>query len=321
MSETTFKRLEERMNSFYSCIRCGYCYEHCPVYKHTGWESDTPRAKLIMLYGMVSGNLAPSEYIAEKMFDCYYCKRCASACSGGVPITDIFTDARADLIDAGFDVTGTTSVTDHSSCSSCLACVRTCKHDARYVEENADGTLSGRILVDKVKCQACGACLDVCPRSAISVKSYGTGHEHLDLEIKSFLNDESNPEAKAVVFCCNWSNYPGFQNSILENGEENPEYKILVNVCAGRLKTETILEAFKNEAWGVLVTGCPEDECEHDGNERAEERIFGLKLALKGMGVDPNRVRLTRIAKGDQAAMSSEIASFMEEVREIGPLK
>jgi len=65
-------------------------------------ETDAPRGKLILIYGLIHGETKPSEYIANKMFECFYCKRCDNSCSAGVSITDIFTDARADFADAGF---------------------------------------------------------------------------------------------------------------------------------------------------------------------------------------------------------------------------
>ena len=89
-----FKNLEKWQGTLASCIRCGYCFEHCPMFKHTGWESDAPRAKIITAFGLITGEVEPSESAADKMFSCFYCKRCEAACSSGVPLTEIFTDAR-----------------------------------------------------------------------------------------------------------------------------------------------------------------------------------------------------------------------------------
>ena len=86
MTETSkLEKLEKWKGALNKCIRCGYCYEHCPIYKSTRWEIDSPRGKLILLYGMLSGELEPSDYIANKIFECFHCNRCVKACSSGVP--------------------------------------------------------------------------------------------------------------------------------------------------------------------------------------------------------------------------------------------
>ena len=69
MTETTkLEKLEKWKGALNKCIRCGYCYEHCPIYKSTRWEIDSPRGKLILLYGLLSGEIEPSDYIANKIF-------------------------------------------------------------------------------------------------------------------------------------------------------------------------------------------------------------------------------------------------------------
>ena len=87
-----YENLEKWEKTLASCIRCGYCFEHCPISKYTKWESDTPRAKIVMAHGLLAGELEPSDYIAEKMFSCFFCKRCEAACSSGVSLIDIFLE-------------------------------------------------------------------------------------------------------------------------------------------------------------------------------------------------------------------------------------
>ena len=161
------KNLEKWKSNLDSCIRCGYCYEHCPIFKHTRWESDAPRAKMIMAYGLLAGKLEPSTYIAEKLSSCFYCGRCVAACSSGVPLTEIITDAKLDFQGTAFEVSGTTSITN-TDCVACLACVRACPHEAREF-------INGKIVTDTAKCQSCGICVDVCPNQAVTTcLSYGT---------------------------------------------------------------------------------------------------------------------------------------------------
>lgn len=304
-------------NTLDKCIRCGYCYEHCPVFKHTRWESDAPRAKLTMLYGLLSGRLEPSTYIADKIFSCFNCQQCVAACSSGVPITEILTDARADFAGTEFDTTGTTSITGHG-CANCLTCVRACPHDARYFKD-------GHIITDPVLCQSCGICSSLCPNQSVSaLHSYGTDRVYLNRMISEFLKKES---AKVIVFGCNWSYYPDLQSSSYEPESSSylpiyeqpePEYKILINMCGGRLTKPLLLDAFLENAWGVLVACCPDGECENNGNLKAVKSVKGLKPVLESLDINPDRLDLVHISHGDKAGFQKAIDAFVEKVKGLG---
>ena len=115
------------------------------------------------------------------MFSCFYCKRCEAACSSGVPLTEVFTDAKKDLQEMGFDGPGTTSITK-LNCARCLICVSGCPHEAR----SHNGK---KIVVDHAKCQSCGICLEHCPAGAAQIEnSFGTSKDEL-VEVKKGSQD------------------------------------------------------------------------------------------------------------------------------------
>jgi len=305
------EKLEKWKSALNKCIRCGYCFEHCQIYKSTRWESDSPRGKLILLYGLLSGQVAPTPYVAAKLFECFHCNRCQKACSSGVPIQEVYDDARAFLRDAGYDVPGTTSQTNHDVCALCLSCLRMCKHEARsYV--------NGRIEVDRLKCQSCGNCLDVCPAKGINIeRGYGTNPEELKSEATKFFSNSAN--TKAIVFSCGWGSYPGLQTARYDK-LENSEYKVLVTVCAGRITSETVLGALNAGAWGVLICRCPEDDCEHGGSARVVARMKTLTESLKSAGIDPNRIKVVEVPPKEPAKFTAATKEFMAEIKSLGPL-
>ncbi len=178
-----FNNLKKWQDKLHVCIRCGYCFEYCHIFKVTGWESDTPRGKLIMLHGLLHEDIKPDEDLAEKIFECYMCKRCDAACSAKVEVTDILTDAKADFLDAGYEVFGTTSGTDDDICSRCRICISVCKHEARTYDEKND-----KIVVDRVKCQSCGCCVAACPSgAAYSREGFGLSQKELFEQVESYL--------------------------------------------------------------------------------------------------------------------------------------
>jgi len=312
---TNLTKLEKWKNALNKCIRCGYCYEHCPIYKSTRWETDSPRGKLILLYGLLSGEIKPSPYVAGKLFECFHCNLCQKACSSGVPIQDVYNDARSFLSEAGFDVPGTTSGVDHDACALCLTCVRLCKHEARSIVDN-------KIVVDKLKCLSCGNCLDICPVKGVSIlKGYGTNPDELQREANDFLNNPDNPNAKAIVFSCSWSSYPGLQTSRYDAAEAKEEYKVLVTACGGRIMSETVLGALNAGAWGVLICCCPEKDCEHGGSFRVKARMDRLMNSLKNIGIDAKRVQVAEVPQKDTKKFTEATKKFMEEIKAIGPLQ
>ena len=94
--------LKEWRDDLNRCIRCAYCFEGCPIFKELGWEVDGARGKLVIAYGLLVGDLEASEYVAEKLFQCTFCRDCMERCSADVSVPDILAAARADLWSGGF---------------------------------------------------------------------------------------------------------------------------------------------------------------------------------------------------------------------------
>jgi len=308
-----FKNLEQWQDTLASCIRCGYCFEHCPMFKHTGWESDAPRAKIITAFGLLSGEIEPTESAADKMFSCFYCKRCEAACSSGVPLTQIFTDARKDLAEMGQKGPGTTSITK-LNCARCLICVGACPHEARSYDGKG-------IETDPTKCQACGICLEVCPAGAAKIeKDFGTGRDALIKRASTFL--KAHDSSKAIIFACNWSYYPELQASVLPESEtKDNSYEIIVNMCGGRLEAQLLMAPFLDNAWGVMVACCPDEECQHDGNIKAKKIVENLCKIFESIDIDPERVQLVQIPAGDKALFQAEIDTFVNKQNKMGPIR
>ncbi len=96
------KNLANWENEMNICIRCGYCFEGCPIFKELHWEIDGARGKVMLSYGLFTGQLEPSQYIVDKIYECTFCKDCLERCSANVSVPDILSAARADLVNAGF---------------------------------------------------------------------------------------------------------------------------------------------------------------------------------------------------------------------------
>ncbi|MDY7041520.1 MAG: hydrogenase iron-sulfur subunit [Chloroflexota bacterium] len=123
------------------------------------------------------------------------------------------------------------------------------------------------------------------------------------------------PETRVIVFTCNWNAYSGLETAGVE-GLSYPASVYPVKVmCLGRLHPGVILKAFERGADGVLLLGCPADECHYGfGNRRAEEMFAEARALVHLLGVADERLRLDWLVAGDGDAFLEKVTEFMEQV-------
>ena len=84
---------------------------------------------------------------------------------------------------------GVTAEIDHSKCTGCLTCARTCPFgipEMRYTEHGV-GEIGGAAWIDPARCQGCGTCTAECPARAIQL------HHYLDTQIQIGLGEWLDP--------------------------------------------------------------------------------------------------------------------------------
>ncbi|MHA1936088.1 MAG: (Fe-S)-binding protein [Candidatus Thorarchaeota archaeon] len=85
------------------CGSCNYCREVCPMYKELGSELDSPGGKLRALRAYSETVMRPPQELLERLY-CADCRRCEAICPAGVPVTTIWHDAKASLLNSGADM-------------------------------------------------------------------------------------------------------------------------------------------------------------------------------------------------------------------------
>ena len=81
-----------------------------------------------------------------------------------------------------------------------------------------------------------------------------------------------------------------------------------------------MLETLERGAWGVLICCCPEDECEHGGSPRVQERMKNLAKIMERIDIDPKRLQVVEVPQGNEAKFTEATKKFMEDIRAMGPL-
>lgn len=146
-------------------------------------------------------------------------------------------------------------------------------------------------------------------------------------EIESAVSAEGGAKAEnagfepqILVFTCNWCSYAGADLAGTSRLQYPPNARIIRTMCSGRMDPTFVLEALRDGADGVLVTGCHPGDCHYvKGNFRAEKRFNFLKTALKQIGVEEDRVRLAWISAGEGEKFSLLMKDMINKVRELGP--
>ena len=98
-------KLADYKNQIYSCLRCGFCFDHiegegqkiCPSYVSYGFESYGARGKMALARALIDHVIDYDEDIAERVFACTECGACQEECFKYLPLGDIYAAMKQDL--------------------------------------------------------------------------------------------------------------------------------------------------------------------------------------------------------------------------------
>ncbi|MGD8397272.1 MAG: hydrogenase iron-sulfur subunit [Anaerolineae bacterium] len=122
-----------------------------------------------------------------------------------------------------------------------------------------------------------------------------------------------------VAFACNWCSYAGADLAGVSRIQYPPTTRVIRVMCSGRVSPAFILEALRDGADGVLVTGCHLGDCHYlSGNEKAVENMQTARTLIELLGIEQERLRLEWISAGEGARFAKVIEEFTDEVRALG---
>jgi coenzyme F420-reducing hydrogenase delta subunit/NAD-dependent dihydropyrimidine dehydrogenase PreA subunit len=202
-----------------------------------------------------------------------------------------------------------TAVVDPHRCRACHTCVDICEFGAPQLM----GTEPNRFSwIDPVICQGCGACAAQCPSDAI------TAGDATDAQLENMIDAiwdkpaRVDPKQIVLVFTCNWNPYSGMETAGVERLSYSARVYPIRVMCLGRLRPGIILKALERGARGVLLLGCPQDECRYEfGGRRAEETFAVARDLVRTMGFSDQWLKMDRVAAGDGNAWVDKIQTFV----------
>ena len=98
-------RLDEFRNQIYSCLRCGFCFDHiegggqkiCPPYATHGFESYGARGKMALARALIDRVIEYDADIAARVYACTECGACQEECFKYLSLAEIYAAMKGDL--------------------------------------------------------------------------------------------------------------------------------------------------------------------------------------------------------------------------------
>ncbi len=117
---------------------------------------------------------------------------------------------------------------------------------------------------------------------------------------------------KIIVFTCNWNAYSGLEKAGKEHQSYSPDVRSIRVGCLGRLHPGIILKAFEKGAAGVMILGCPPDECHYQfGSRQAGDVFLRSKELIRLLGFQEAQLCLDAIAVGDGKTFAEKVRQFV----------
>jgi coenzyme F420-reducing hydrogenase delta subunit/ferredoxin len=188
---------------------------------------------------------------------------------------------------------------------------------AEFVRTHDDKWVS---KINEILCKGCGACAVICPKMAIEM--YHFKRDQIVAQIRSsfIIPTEGEFEPKIIIFTCNWCSYAGADLAGVNRIQYPASVRIIRLMCSGRVDPLFIFEALSSGADGVLITGCHPGECHYiSGNLWAEARYESIKLWIKEIGIEPERLRLSWISASEGGKFAQVIKEMVMDIKKLGP--
>ena len=214
-----------------------------------------------------------------------------------------------------------TSSVNQDECVGCGFCAWVCPFGAvTMVVDEQNRWVSS---INAALCKGCGACAAGCPTLAIKAQHFTEDQTMAQIKSAFPVPGEPGPdfEPQILAFTCNWCSYAGADLAGVSRFQYPANVRIIRLVCSARIDPLYMLEAFRNGADGVLMSGCHIGDCHYiNANLMTEKRYFALKEYLGALGVDPDRLHLAWISAAEGEKWSQAVKDIVDDVKRLWPM-
>lgn len=80
------------------CVHCGLCLNHCPTYRLTSLETESPRGRIFLIKELAEGKQVVNAPFEEHIGLCLNCRNCETVCPSGVRYSVLLEAARGEIV-------------------------------------------------------------------------------------------------------------------------------------------------------------------------------------------------------------------------------
>ena len=125
---------------------------------------------------------------------------------------------------------------------------------------------------------------------------------------------------RIVAFCCQYCAYAAADLAGSMRLQYDPNVRIVLVPCTGRIDVIHILRALEDGADGVYVAGCLEGGCHFlEGNFKAKKRVQFVKRLLAGIGIEPERLEMFNLSSAEGPRFAEIAREMTEKIKALGP--
>ncbi|MCI0653833.1 MAG: 4Fe-4S dicluster domain-containing protein, partial [Methylococcaceae bacterium] len=76
-------------------MKCGLCVPHCPTYRKTLDENESPRGRISLIQAWSTGGLEDTPSLRRHLDNCLLCRTCENLCPAQVPYSRLLDNFRS----------------------------------------------------------------------------------------------------------------------------------------------------------------------------------------------------------------------------------
>ena len=204
---------------------------------------------------------------------------------------------------------------DSTKCIGCGLCNEICDCGGVEPFEGKGGNIPRQ--VDPMVCTGGGTCAAACPYHALTLQNSTTDQR----EARAVALAKSLADGEIMGYGCNWGGGAAADHAGLKGLKYDSRFHLLPIGCIGQLDPCVIGRAFLEGANGMLLVGCPPEECHHSyGVDHTWSRVNLIKKLFTLCGIERERIALAHADMNQPERFVTTVNSFMGTMDQMGPI-
>jgi heterodisulfide reductase subunit A2 len=205
---------------------------------------------------------------------------------------------------------------DQGKCTGCGLCREICDCGGIAPVDGHGGNTPR--VVDPMVCTGGGTCAAACPYHALTLQNNTTAQREARVAALARRLDEN----EVMGYGCNWGGAAAADHAGLRGMHYNSRFYLVPVGCIGQLDLSVMGRAFLEGANGLLLIGCPPEECHHSyGLDHAWSRVLLVKKLLDLIGIERDRIALAHADLNKPDQYIKTVNSFVDIMDKLGPIK